>query len=107
MSTGNPGYVIVPQYGPSKITVFVWGKNTLYDPKICRNRKHKIKVCLNPGLNPGQGKKPKNSNFLLKNPKKIIIIWYCAKVIPKRFHLNGNTKESHPQFKKLVRQKTL
>ena len=26
--TGNPGSVIVPQYGSSKITVFVWGKNT-------------------------------------------------------------------------------
>ena len=24
--TGNPGSVIVPQYGSSKITVFVWGK---------------------------------------------------------------------------------
>ena len=28
-STGNPGSVIVPQYGSSKITVFVWGKNTI------------------------------------------------------------------------------
>ena len=27
--TGNPGSVIVPQYGSSKITVFVWGKNTI------------------------------------------------------------------------------
>ena len=26
---GNPGSVIVPQYGSSKITVFVWGKNTI------------------------------------------------------------------------------
>ena len=26
-TTGNPGSVIVPQYGSSKITVFVWGKN--------------------------------------------------------------------------------
>ena len=25
--TGNPGSVIVPQYGSSKNTVFVWGKN--------------------------------------------------------------------------------
>ena len=28
-TTGNPGSVIVPQYGSSKITVFVWGKNTI------------------------------------------------------------------------------
>ena len=28
-STGNPGSVMVPQYGSSKITVFVWGKNTI------------------------------------------------------------------------------
>ena len=28
-STGNPGSVIVPQYGSSKITVFVWVKNTI------------------------------------------------------------------------------
>ena len=28
-STGNPGSVIVPQYGSSKITVFVWGKNII------------------------------------------------------------------------------
>ena len=28
-STGNPGSVRVPQYGSSKITVFVWGKNTI------------------------------------------------------------------------------
>ena len=28
-STGNPGSVIVPQYGSSKITVFLWGKNTI------------------------------------------------------------------------------
>ena len=28
-NTGNPGSVIVPQYGSSKITVFVWGKNTI------------------------------------------------------------------------------
>ena len=27
--TGNPGSVIVPQYRYSKITVFVWGKNTI------------------------------------------------------------------------------
>ena len=27
--TGNPGSVIVPQYGSSKITVFVWGKNVI------------------------------------------------------------------------------
>ena len=27
--TGNPGSVIVPQYGSSKITVFVWDKNTI------------------------------------------------------------------------------
>ena len=26
---GNPGTVIVPQYGSSKITVFVWGKNII------------------------------------------------------------------------------
>ena len=29
VTTGNPGSVIVPQYGSSKITVFVWGKNTI------------------------------------------------------------------------------
>ena len=28
-ATGNPGSVIVPQYGSSKITVFVWGKNII------------------------------------------------------------------------------
>ena len=28
-TTGNPGSVIVPQYGSSKITVFVWGKNNI------------------------------------------------------------------------------
>ena len=28
-SKGNLGSVIVPQYGSSKITVFVWGKNTI------------------------------------------------------------------------------
>ena len=28
-STGNPGSVMVPQYSSSKITVFVWGKNTI------------------------------------------------------------------------------
>ena len=26
ITTGNPGSVIIPQYGSSKITVFVWGK---------------------------------------------------------------------------------
>ena len=31
-TTGNPGSVIVPQYGFSKITVFAWGKNRI--PKI-------------------------------------------------------------------------
>ena len=29
LTTGDPGSVIVPQYGSSKITVFVWGKNTI------------------------------------------------------------------------------
>ena len=29
LTTGNPGSVIVPQYGSSKITVFVWGKNMI------------------------------------------------------------------------------
>ena len=29
ISTGNPGSVILPQYGSSKITVFVWGKNII------------------------------------------------------------------------------
>ena len=28
-TTGHPGSVIVPQYGSSKITMFVWGKNTI------------------------------------------------------------------------------
>ena len=28
-STGNPGSVMVPQYGSSKIIMFVWGKNTI------------------------------------------------------------------------------
>ena len=28
-STGNPGSVILPQYGSSKTTVFVWGKKTI------------------------------------------------------------------------------
>ena len=28
---GNPGSVIVPQYSSSKITVFVWGKNTIVE----------------------------------------------------------------------------
>ena len=28
-TTGNPGSGIVPQYGSSKITVFVWGKNII------------------------------------------------------------------------------
>ena len=28
-NTGNPGSVIVPQYGSSKITVFVWGKKII------------------------------------------------------------------------------
>ena len=28
-TTGNPDSVIVPQYGSSKITVFVWGKYTI------------------------------------------------------------------------------
>ena len=27
--TGNPGSVIVPKYGSSKITVFIWGKNII------------------------------------------------------------------------------
>ena len=36
-STGNPGSVIVPQYGSSKITVFVWGKNII--PKFLGNTK--------------------------------------------------------------------
>ena len=38
-STGNPGSVIVPQYGSSKITVFVWGKNTIL--KFVGNTKYK------------------------------------------------------------------
>ena len=29
-TTGNPGSVIVPQYGSSKITVFVWGKGPIH-----------------------------------------------------------------------------
>ena len=37
--TGNPGYVIVPQYDSSKITVFVWGKNTIL--KFVGNTKYK------------------------------------------------------------------
>ena len=28
-ATGNAGSVIVPQYDSSKITQFVWGKNTI------------------------------------------------------------------------------
>ena len=29
LTRGNPGSLIVPQYRSSKITVFVWGKNTI------------------------------------------------------------------------------
>ena len=39
--TGNPGPVIVPQYRSSKITVFVWGKNTIL--KFVGNTKYKSK----------------------------------------------------------------
>ena len=38
-NTGNPGSVIVPQYGSSKITVFVWGKNTIL--KFLGNTKYR------------------------------------------------------------------
>ena len=37
--TGNPGSVIVPEYGSSKITLFVWGKNTIL--KFVGNTKYK------------------------------------------------------------------
>ena len=37
--TGNPGSVIVPQYGSSKITVFVWGKNIIL--KFLGNTKYR------------------------------------------------------------------
>ena len=37
--TGNPGSAIVPQYGSSKITVFVWGKSTIL--KFVGNIKYK------------------------------------------------------------------
>ena len=39
ISTGNPGSVIVPQYGSSKIAVFVLGKNTIL--KFEGNTKYK------------------------------------------------------------------
>ena len=38
-TTGNPGSVVVAQYGSSKITVFVWGKNTIL--KFVGNTKYK------------------------------------------------------------------
>ena len=38
-ATGNPGSVIVPQHGSSKITVFVRGKNTIL--KFVGNTKYK------------------------------------------------------------------
>ena len=38
-TTGNPGSVIVPHYGSSKITVFVWGKNAI--PKFLENTKQR------------------------------------------------------------------
>ena len=37
--TDNPGSVIVPQYGSSKFTVFIWGKNTIV--KFVENTKYK------------------------------------------------------------------
>ena len=39
LSTANPGSVIVPQYGSSKITVFALGKNTIV--KFVGNTKYK------------------------------------------------------------------
>ena len=39
-STGNPGAVILPQYGSSKITVFVWGKKTIL--KFVRNTTERL-----------------------------------------------------------------
>ena len=39
---GNPGSVIVPQYGSSKITVFVWGKNTIL--QFVGNTKYNIVI---------------------------------------------------------------
>ena len=38
-ATGNPGSVIVPKYGSSKITVYVLGKNTIL--KFVGNTKYK------------------------------------------------------------------
>ena len=38
-TTGKPRSVIVPQYGSSEITVFVWGKNTIL--KFVGNTKYK------------------------------------------------------------------
>ena len=39
--TGKPGPVVVPQYRSSKITAFVWGKNTIL--KFVGNTKYKSK----------------------------------------------------------------
>ena len=44
-TTGNPDSVIVPQYGSSKITVFVWGKNTILK-FLGNNKKRSIKLTL-------------------------------------------------------------
>ena len=39
LTIGNPGSVIAPQYGSSKITVFVWGKNAIL--KFLGNTKYR------------------------------------------------------------------
>ena len=41
-TTGNPGSEIVPQYSSSKITVFVWDKNTIL--KFVKTKLRSMKV---------------------------------------------------------------
>ena len=43
-TTGHPGSVTVPRYSFSKITVFVWGKNTIL--KVVGNTKRSIRLTL-------------------------------------------------------------
>ena len=45
MTTGNPGSVIAPQYGSSKITAFVWGKNTILK-FLGKTKKRSMKLTL-------------------------------------------------------------
>ena len=88
----------------SMVTLNNYGVTKSYGACECRKPLKNVKILRCQWVKPYAPKRPKNQNSIKSQISFCKILknkWYHAKVLPKRFHLNGHTIGFHPQTQTL------